>query len=101
MADVMHADIFFFITSIATVVLTILLAIALYYAIRILHDVREVTEKIRKASNDLERDLDHLRNTVKGEGMRVKMIVEMVLSFITRQIPKGRKRKAKHEVSGE
>jgi len=90
MADVLHADIFFFISSIATVILSILLAIALYYAIRILHDVRNVTEKIRKASDDLEHDFDQLRESVKGEGVRVKTIVELVLGFIARQIPKPR-----------
>ena len=56
MTEVVHADIFFFITSIATVLVTGGMLVALYFVIGILRDVRAVASKVRKASDELERD---------------------------------------------
>lgn len=94
MADVLHADVFFFISSIATIIITVALSIALYYAIRILRDLKEVTEKIREASGELEKDFESLRASVKDEGLRVRTIVELVLAFVARQFRKPRAKRA-------
>jgi len=104
MQSLVHADIFFFISTIALVVLSILAAVGLYYAIGILRDVREVTARIRQASRDIEKDLEALRNQVKAEGQRVKGLADLFLGFIARAItPKAvrRKRPAKIEVDIE
>ena len=93
MDQLVHADIFFFITAIAVVIISIGLAIVLYFVIDIVLDVRAVVKKVRKASSELEQDFEVLRSSVKEEGVRVKTIVELVLAFIARQIPKGRKKK--------
>jgi hypothetical protein len=94
MQTLVHADIFFFISTICLVLLSILVEIGLYYAIGILRDVREVTARINKASTDIERDLDALRYSVKAEGAKVKGIADLVLGFITRALtPKPVKRK--------
>ncbi len=100
MQALVHADIFFFISTIALVVLSIGFAIALYYAINILRDVREVTARIKKASTDIERDLDALRYSVKAEGAKVKGIADLVLGFVVRALtPKSvRRKKPKVEV---
>ena len=99
MQSLVHADIFFFISTVCLVVLSILLAVALYYAIGILRNVREVSERITKASGDIERDLDALRYSVKSEGAKVKGIADLVLGFVTRALtPKiVRRKKPKFE----
>jgi hypothetical protein len=86
MQTLVHADIFFFISTICLVVLSIGAAVGLYYAIGILRDVREVTARIKKASGDIERDLDALRYSVKAEGAKVKGIADLVLGFATRAL---------------
>jgi hypothetical protein len=57
MQTFVHADIFFFISTIALVVLSVGAAVGLYYAIGILRDVREVSARINKASVTVEKDL--------------------------------------------
>ena len=51
MDTLIHADIFFFISSIATVILVILVSIALCYTIGILKNVREMTDSIKGTVN--------------------------------------------------
>lgn len=95
----MHADIFFFITAIAVIILSAGAAVVLYYVIGILRDVQEIAKKVRKAGDELERDFEDLRATLKQEGVRTKTVFELLLSFIARQIPKARKKKAKLDAS--
>ncbi len=68
MQEFIKADIFFFITSIAVVLVTIGLAVALYYIIRILCNIREVTERMDEGSKVLAEDLSELRGTIRREG---------------------------------
>jgi hypothetical protein len=99
MTEIIHADIFFFITAIAVVVVSIGLLIALYYVIDILRDVRVVMKKVRKASDELEQDFEDLRANIKKEGVVVRTIFELAVRFITRQIPGLRMKKEKKETS--
>ena len=53
-----HADIFFFIASIGTIIFIILTSIAIYYLIGLLRNVRDLTntlqDKVETASENLE-----------------------------------------------
>ena len=89
MTEVVHADIFFFITSVAIVLLTAGMLVALYFFIGILRDVRAVANKVRKASDELERDFEHLRFEVKSEGMRVKTVFDVFLGFLQRYMTRA------------
>ena len=102
MTEVVHADIFFFITSVVVIVVGAGLAVATYFVIDILRDVRVVAKKVRKASDELEQDFEDLRSNIKSEGVRVRTVFEMVLGFMARQIPKAKiKRKAKEVTEDE
>ena len=68
MQEFIKADIFFFITAIAVVLVTIGIGIALYYVIRILRNIRDVTERVDEGSKILAEDLSDLRGTIKREG---------------------------------
>ena len=93
MTEVVHADIFFFITAIAVIVVGVASLIALYYAIVILRDAREIVKKIRQASDEIEEDFEDLRENIRNEGVKVRAIVELVLAFIRRKLPKPRPKK--------
>lgn len=93
MSEIVHADIFFFITSIAVIVVGIGMSVFLFFGILIVRDIRAVVQKVRKASDELEKDFEDLRASVKGEGARVKTVFELMLGFIARQIPKSRTKK--------
>lgn len=95
--ELMHADVFFFITAIAVIVLSVGAAVVLYYVIGIVRDVRAITEKVRTASDGLERDFEDLRATLKKQGVRTRTVIELLLSFLMRKIPKARIKSVKKE----
>ncbi len=85
MAELMHADIFFFITSLAVIVISLLLSVFLYYAIHIARDIRAVTVKIRHASGELEQDFESVRASVKREGVRIKSFFTFLADTVLRR----------------
>ena len=95
MTEVVHADIFFVITAVAVVLISLALLVVLYFVIHILPDIRAVTAKVRKASDELERDFERLRSEVKNEGLKVKTVFDIVLGFVHRQVERPRARRKK------
>jgi len=81
MNDILHANIFFIITSVVTIVLGILAAVALYYIIRILRNVRDISDRAQRGSEVLGHDLEHLRENIKQEGMRFKHIKKFLKGY--------------------
>lgn len=79
MNNIIHADIFFFISSIATVIITIILSIAGYYVILIVRDAKYISAKLRNATDDLEEKFQEIREQVSEEGRRAKYIVDFFL----------------------
>jgi hypothetical protein len=62
MNEILHANIFFIIASVATVCFCILVSIALYHVIKILQTVRSVLERIEAGSEVLAGDLAQMRS---------------------------------------
>lgn len=62
MNEILHANIFFIIASVATVCFCILVSIALYHVIKILQLVRAVLERIEAGSEVLAEDLAQVRS---------------------------------------
>ncbi|HEY0908153.1 MAG TPA: hypothetical protein VGE35_02275 [Candidatus Paceibacterota bacterium] len=89
--SLIHADIFFFISTIALVLISIGIAIALFYAIRILRDASEVSEKIRTESGEIVSDLKKLRANLRDEGIKWKHVVGLVRTFFMRKATKAKK----------
>jgi hypothetical protein len=99
MDALVHADIFFFVSTIALVVLSIALLVALYYVIAVVRDVRKISARMERASVTLEKDFDELRENVKAEGRKVRGMADVILGFALRAIsPKPKKRKKLIEV---
>ncbi len=61
MQTLIHADIFFFISSIATVIISIGLIIALIFVILILNNLRQLSETVKNEADHLAEDMDDLR----------------------------------------
>lgn len=77
METLIHADIFFFITSIAVVILTILLAVILAYAIIVFRNLKKVSEQVKRQAQNLETDIDTLRQCVKSQGLGLKLLFKL------------------------
>jgi len=91
MESFIHADIFFFITSIVVVLLSIFLAILFVYGIRILRDVRHISKRVREESDRIIEDVETIRTNVKQDGLHMTTII----SFIGKLFPRGRTIKKK------
>jgi len=62
METLIHADIFFFITSIAVIILTILLCICLYYLSGALKNFRDITDTLKA---NVENASDHFEELIE------------------------------------
>ncbi len=81
MNDILQANIFFFISSVSTVLIAVLVGIILFYIARIMRDISAIIRKINNVSGDLERDFQDLRREIKSEGTKVRSIIDVALGF--------------------
>jgi uncharacterized membrane protein YcjF (UPF0283 family) len=89
MNEVLHANIFFVIASVATVVFCILVSIALYQVIKILRAVRRIAERVEVESERLADDVAYLRDMI-GDGSWFSRMIAFVMGM--RQSGSGRRR---------
>lgn len=69
MTDVMQADIFFFIASVATVIFLLLVAIILFQIYKVVRLIRSVLERIESASEVVAEDAAHIRQIITSGGV--------------------------------
>jgi hypothetical protein len=74
MDEVLHANIFFFITSVAVILFTLLVCVALFHVVKILQSIRRIVERIDASSEMIVEDVEQLRSYVL-EGSLVSQIV--------------------------
>ena len=86
MSTLVHADIFFFISTVALVIVSLFLATALFFVVKILRDVHAITSKVRKASDEIEEDFEHLRHVVKAQGYKARAMIELVIGFFSKKM---------------
>jgi len=67
MSEVLQANIFFFITSIAVIVCTFLISILLFNLIKIAKSIRRIIARIEEGSEAIADDIDNLRVYITEE----------------------------------
>lgn len=100
MNNLIHADIFFFITTIIAVILGILFIFVLYYVISILRKFKQIAEKIKQESDNVAEDIENLRAKMKEDGLKFSFLVGMfskILKF--RNLRKTSSRKSKNNIN--
>ena len=90
MQTLIHADIFFFITSIFVVILIIAFVIALFFIIPILKDMRAISRMAKDESEKIVKDIEDVRHTVRSEGVKAKSIFDFFLGLFMKQQQKRR-----------
>ena len=78
MGSLIHADIFFFVSTIVLVVVALLAVIALIYIISILRRARNVLTQIDEETALLREDIRKARARIEAEGFKIKHL----LSFL-------------------
>ena len=79
--SLIHADIFFFISTIALILITAAIVIASVYVIRTLSDVRHIISRWKDQNEHIIRDVHDFRVAVRGEGVKWKFIADKIASF--------------------
>lgn len=90
METLLQADIFFFITAVATVVLSILVGIAVVYLIRILRNVRDISDTAKREADALASDVEELRSNLKKNSGSFSSILSLISFVKKRRDKKGR-----------
>jgi hypothetical protein len=86
--SLIHADVFFFIATIAFVIISVGIIIALSYAIRILKIAKDISERVRSESLEILAEVKTLRHALRDEGLKWKHVIDLVRGFFVR---KGKK----------
>lgn len=77
-------DIFFFVTTIAVIVVGIVITVAIIYIIKILRDVKYISKKAKAETDNLAQDLQELRANVKQQGFKAKHALNFFSKFLKR-----------------
>lgn len=97
--SLIHADAFFFISTIALVVISIGIAVALYYLIKILRNARDVSDRIKAESAEIATDVRKLRAVLRDEGVKWKTVAQMIRAFFMKGATKKTTKKKDEKVS--
>lgn len=91
MSEILQANIFFVITSIAAVIVTLFLCVILYQIIRILKSIRRVVERVDEGSEIIAEDVSQLRAYVT-EGSLVSQVMSFVFSQKAKRASRTKKK---------
>lgn len=74
MNEILHANIFFVIASIATVCFCVLICVVLYHLIKIMQSIRAILARVEEGSEVIAEDLLHLRAAIMEGGIVSRLI---------------------------
>jgi hypothetical protein len=69
MNEVLHANIFFIIASLSTVIFCILISFILYHLLKIIRSLRTIIERIEAGSEMIAKDMANVRQLVTSGGL--------------------------------
>jgi len=101
MDELLQANVFFFITSIAVVLFTLLLCFAVYQVIRILKSIRRIIDRIDEGSELIAEDMHNFRSYV-AEGSLVSQLVSFFMgnaSMFSRKKRPSRRKSSKDHIA--
>ena len=88
MDTLIHADIFFFITTIAVIAIGGVIVIAGFYIVSILSDFKDLSRRVKREGELTSEDLSELRSKAKTEGVRLSHFIDF---FSKRSKTRGKK----------
>ena len=97
MENIIKADIFFFITSIAVIVSTIGVIIVAIYAIRILRDMKHISKKVSEEGDKIIEGVEYMRKAAKAKGVKIKNVTEFFSGLFNRHKKKEKARRTEKE----
>jgi hypothetical protein len=95
MDTLIHADIFFFVTTIAVVVITIALTVLIVYLVKVFRSIRKIADAVNEETILLRRDIGDLRNEVRARGVRAGAAIDWFGKFFGKAVKSRSKKKSK------
>ena len=81
MQNLIQTDVFFFITSVAVVLVTILVLVMFWYIIRILKNIKDVSDIVKKETIFFSTDLSGVRK-------KIKKLFDSLINLVSRKTKK-------------
>jgi len=78
METIFKADIFFFVTTVMVVIFTGVLVTAIYFSIKLIRVLTEISELVRDEAELIKNDIDGARDTIKAKAEVVGAIIGAV-----------------------
>ena len=91
MDTLIHADVFFFVTTIAVVMVGLTFTVALMYLIKILSDVKSITREVKEETVLFREDLHGLRSDARREGFKIARFAKFFGDILKRKRAKSKK----------
>ena len=82
MNEILHANVFFVIASIATVLFCIMVCVILYHVIKITKSIRSIVERVEAGSEAIAGDIQDMREFVSN-GKMFSRIIQFVMSAMS------------------
>ena len=86
MDSIIKSEIFFFITSIAVIALSVGAAAVLVYAIRILRNADHIAKLVRDESDLIAKDVSSLRESAEKEGVKISRLSRLLRKYFNKYI---------------
>ena len=90
MNEILHANVFFVIASIATVIFTLIVSLVLYNVLKMVKSIRRIVERIEAASEQVAEDVAQARDLLYNGGM-----IARVMGFMAGARKRARRTKDK------
>lgn len=78
MDEFLKMDIFFAVTTVSVVVMTIFLALIAYRVLRILKNIEDISVLVEEEGHRIREDIAGIRSKVKEEGLRAKHLFDFL-----------------------
>ena len=90
METLAKSDVFFLITTIAVVLVTLVIVVAAVYIVKILNDIKYIAGRVKNESDNLSEDISDLRNHFKSKGLKLAGLAGIATGMIKRHLKKKR-----------
>ena len=74
MNEILHANVFFIIASIATVIFSLIVSLVLYHVLKMVKSLRKIIERFEAASEQVADDVAHARSLFYNGGMIARVM---------------------------
>lgn len=93
MNEVLHANIFFFITGVAVIVITALLCVGLFHSIKALTSIRRILNRIEEGTEVIVEDMHNVREYFVDDALLPRIIRKIFGGSSERKTKETRQRR--------